>query len=108
MSSSASARSAGESDSRMLKRIIEELKEHTPFTAVGAVSGIALMVVVVLLDVSSGVSRAIFFTLHPAHVVLSALATTAMFRKYSRAGPLAALLVGYSGAIAIATLSDAL
>lgn len=108
MSSSASAHSAGESDSRMLKRIIEELKEHTPFTAFGAISGIIIMVLVVLLNVSPGVSETIFYTLHPAHVVLSAMVTTAMFRKYSRAGPLAALLVGYSGAIGVATISDAL
>ncbi len=91
----------------MLRLIISELKEHAPFTAFGAITGVIIMVIIVLANVSSGVSQAIFFTLHPLHVVFSALATTAMYRKYGSRRVWAVLLVGYFGSIGIATLSDA-
>ncbi|MFC2002465.1 hypothetical protein ACFLV4_00740 [Chloroflexota bacterium] len=54
------------------------------------------------------ISNAIFYTLHPLHVVLSALATTAMFKRYGHGNIWLAILVGYSGSIGIATLSDAI
>ena len=65
------------------------------------------MVIVVLVNLPSGISEAVFYTLHPAHVVLSAIATTAMYKKYGDGKVWAAILVGYVGAIGIATLSDA-
>ena len=90
----------------MLRRIADELRHHVPFTAVGAVSGIIIMVIIVLADVPAHVSHAAFHTLHPLHVVLSGLVTTAMYRKYSGKKIWAAVLIGYSGSIGIATLSD--
>ncbi len=93
--------------SEMLRLITNELKEHAPFTAFGAITGIAVMAIVVVADVSSGISQTIFYTLHPLHIVLSALATTAMYRKYGSRRVWAVLLVGYFGSIGIATLSDA-
>jgi len=92
----------------MLKRIAGELKEHVPFTALGAVSGIAIMVIIVFVNVPSQVSQAVFHTLHPLHVVLSALTTTAMYRKYGNSKIWAAILIGYFGSIGIATISDAI
>lgn len=92
----------------MLRQIADELREHAPFTAFGAISGIIIMVFVVLLNVSPGVSETIFYTLHPAHVVLSAMVTTAMYRKYGGGKVWVAVLVGYVGAIGVATISDAL
>ena len=92
----------------MLKRIAGELKEHVPFTALGAVSGIAIMVIIVFANVPSQVSQAVFHTLHPLHVVLSALTTTAMYRKYGNSKIWAAILIGYFGSIGIATISDAI
>ena len=92
----------------MLKRIAGELKEHAPFTALGAVSGIAIMVIIVFANVPSQVSQAVFHTLHPLHVVLSALTTTAMYRKYGNSKIWAAILIGYFGSIGIATISDAI
>ena len=62
----------------MGKRIAHELKEHAPFTALGAVSGIIIMVIVVLGDVPSHISQTAFYVSHPLHVLLSALVTTAM------------------------------
>ncbi|MFC2056033.1 hypothetical protein ACFLTO_00465 [Chloroflexota bacterium] len=92
----------------MLKRIASELKEHAPFTALGAVSGIIIMVIIVFGNVPSYISQAVFYSLHPLHVVLSALVTTAMYRKYSDRKLWTAVLVGYFGSIGIATLSDAI
>ena len=92
----------------MLKRIASELKEHAPFTALGAVSGIAIIALIVFANVPSQISRLIFYSLHPAHVVFSALVTTAMYRKYGNGKIWSAILVGYLGSIGVATLSDAL
>ena len=92
----------------MLRRIAGELKEHAPFTALGAASGIIVMLIIVFGNVLSQVSEAAFHTLHPLHVMLSALTTTAMYRKYGNSKIWAAILVGYSGSIVIATLSDAM
>ncbi|MFC1941220.1 hypothetical protein ACFLWL_02275 [Chloroflexota bacterium] len=92
----------------MLRRIAGELGHHISFTALGAVSGIIIMVIVVLANVPAQVSQATFYSLHPLHVVLSALTTTAMYRKYSKGKIWAAILIGYSGSIGIATLSDAI
>jgi hypothetical protein len=91
----------------MLRRILSELKEHAPFTAIGAVTGIALMVIIVFTHVPARISEAVFYTLHPLHVVLSALVTTALYRRYSRGRLWAAILIGYLGSVGIATLSDA-
>jgi len=92
----------------MLKRIANELKRHAPFTAFGAVTGIIIMVVVVFGHISRELSQAIFYTLHPVHVVLSALVTTAIYMRYRKSKIWMAILIGYTGSIGIATLSDAI
>ena len=56
----------------------------------------------------------LFYVFHPAHVLLSALATAAMYKKhaFSKNSPLKNIfflfLIGYLGAIAVATISDSL
>jgi len=92
----------------MLRRILQELKAHAPFTALGAVTGIIIMVIILITDVSASISEAVFYTLHPLHVVLSALVTTAIYRRYSQGRLWAAVLIGYFGSVGIATLSDAI
>ena len=92
----------------MFGRIAGELRRHAPFTALGALSGTAIMAMIAFGDIPSGASHTIFYTLHPMHVVLSALATTAMYVKYRRARFWAAVLIGWTGSIGIATLSDAI
>ncbi len=104
MSSSGGARTAR----KMIRRILSELKEHVPFTALGAVTGIIIMVIVVFADVPSQISEAAFYTLHPLHIILSALVTTAMYIRYSKGKLWAAILIGYFGSISICTLSDAI
>jgi len=92
----------------MLRRIASELAEHAPFTALGAATGIVLMVIIVWVNVPTQISYTSFYTLHPLHVVLSALVTTAMYRKYGGSRVWAAILIGYFGSIGIATLSDSI
>ena len=91
-----------------LKLAARELVSHAPFTALGAAAGIIIMVVIVFTHASREISNALFYTLHPMHVVLSALATTAMYRQNSRGKLWMAILIGYTGSIGIATLSDAI
>lgn len=92
----------------MLKRIAYELTRHAPFTALGAVTGVIIMTIIVFGNVPPKISYTTFYTLHPLHVILSALATTAMYQRYSHGKIWAVILVGYFGSIGIATLSDAL
>ncbi len=92
----------------MLRRIANELREHALFTTFGAVTGIIIMVIIIFGNVPSQVSQTAFYTLHPLHIVLSALATTAMYKKYGNGKIWVAILIGYTGSIGIATLSDAI
>jgi len=91
----------------MLRRIVKELRTHAPYTALGALSGIIIMTIIAYGNVPSQVSYIVFYTLHPIHVVLSALATTAMYARYKRCKLWLALLIGWTGSIGIATISDA-
>jgi hypothetical protein len=88
--------------------VVKELKNHAPFTLLGTLSGITLMVIIVFAGIPGTVSEWLFWIFHPFHVLLSALATVAMYRLYKPAGIGSAILVGYFGAIGIATLSDCL
>ena len=90
----------------MLKNIPRELKAHAPFTAVGALTGIVIMVVLVHARVPRSASSTLFWAFHPLHVLLSAMVTAAMYRLHSKGGIVGTILVGYAGSIGIATLSD--
>jgi hypothetical protein len=92
----------------MGKRIAHELREHAPYTALGAVSGIIIMVIVVLGNVPSHISQTAFYVSHPLHVLLSALVTTAMYMRYRKGKFWAAVLIGWTGSIGVATISDAI
>ncbi len=90
----------------MLKQIANELKKHAPFTFLGAITGIIIMAVIAFANVPPEISHTLFYILHPVHVVLSALVTTAMYKRHSKGKLWAAILIGYAGSIGIATLSD--
>lgn len=92
----------------MLRRIVLELTEHTPFTLLGAVIGILLMVIIQYANTPADVSEALFYTFHPLHIVFSALVTTAIYRKQKKSKLWLIVIVGYTGSIGIATLSDAI
>lgn len=87
------------------KTLTNELKEHIPFTLAGAVSGILLMVVFNRFFAGQGYK--LFMVFHPLHVVLSAFATTLLYRlRAPDSSILKIIIVGYVGAIGVATISD--
>jgi hypothetical protein len=88
--------------------IVNELKQHAPFTALGTLTGIVLMAVIIKAQIPRETSAVLFWTCHPAHVFLSALVTTAMYRLHGNRGFWKTLAVGYFGSVGIATLSDSI
>lgn len=91
------------------EQIAIQLKHHAPFTIVGALTGIAIMMVIVYASVEPEVSEGLFWTFHALHVLLSALTTTAMYRLNTKKARLwATVVIGYVGSVGIATLSDSL
>ena len=92
----------------MSRAILEQLKNHAPYTALGAVTGIIIMVIVVVGKVPVGVSQTIFYSLHPIHILLSAVATTSIYMKYRSEKIWMVVLVGWTGSLGIATISDAI
>ncbi len=88
-----------------LGHVYHELKHHAPFTMLGAVLGVVFMLA--FRNISTEGSGVLFGIFHPAHVILSAMVTAALFRMHRRdAGFVKVLLIGYIGSIGIATLSD--
>jgi len=85
-----------------------ELKAHAPFTAFGTLTGIVIMAAFIQYQVPKEISSTLFWTLHPLHVLISALVTTAMYRMYTGGGIWRTILIGYFGSVGIATLSDSL
>ncbi|HQL98402.1 MAG TPA: hypothetical protein PLS33_09690 [Smithella sp.] len=85
-----------------------ELKAHAPFTAFGTLTGIVIMAAFIQYQVPKEISSTLFWTLHPLHVLISALVTTAMYRMYAGGGIWRTILIGYFGSVGIATLSDSL
>jgi hypothetical protein len=92
----------------MLRRVGLELRLHAPFTAVGTLTGVAIILVVMWTEVPRFVSRDLFWTLHPLHVLLSALVTASIYRLRGSGKLWATIAVGYLGSIGIATLSDSI
>jgi len=89
-----------------LQTIITELRNHAPYTFFGTLTGIVIFSLLRQLKASREISIGLFWTLHPTHVLLSALVTTAMYRLHERRSFWATILIGYFGSIGIATLSD--
>jgi hypothetical protein len=91
----------------MFKIIVKELKNHVPFTSLGALTGIVMMLL--LYRIPFEISYNIYYILHPIHVLLSAFTTAALYIIYKgnkRKNLWMIILVGYLGSIGIATLSD--
>lgn len=86
--------------------IFKELRSHIPFTFLGTLTGIGIMLVILAADVPRSALKSIFWVMHPAHVILSAWVTTAMYRLRDGAVLWRILCVGYAGSVGIATLSD--
>ncbi len=90
------------------KQILAELRRHAPFTTLGAMSGIVIMLIFYRLP--GKVAFNIFYVLHPIHVILSALVTASMYKLHveKRCKLWILILIGYTGSIGIATLSDSI
>lgn len=88
--------------------IFKELRAHAPFTAMGTVAGIALLLALFGAGIPIPSAAPLFGILHPLHVLLSAQATTATCRRQCGGGLWRLLWVGYLGSVGIATLSDCL
>jgi TctA family transporter len=93
--------------SKQLKQIAIELKEHIPFTALGAVTGVIFMLI--FRHIGHSASHTLFAIFHPGHVLLSAMVTASMFKLHRKQTKLwVVLIIGYVGSIGIATLSDSI
>jgi hypothetical protein len=64
------------------------------------------MALIIHVHVSRDVSAILFWTFHPIHVFLSALVTASMYRLHGGGSIWRTALIGYVGAIGIATVSD--
>jgi len=87
------------------RRVLTELKRHAPFTSLGALTGVGVMVALVLLRIPHETSALVFDVLHPMHVLFSAVVTAALYRRYKR-NLLFTVIIGYVGSVGIGTLSD--
>jgi hypothetical protein len=92
---------------KKLTPILNELKNHSPFTLFGALTGIICMLL--FRNLAHDISLRIFYVFHPAHVLLSGIVTTSIFQHYAgRQRFLTIFLIGFLGSIGIGTLSDSL
>ncbi len=88
-----------------IRHIAAELKGHAPFTMLGALTGIAVMLIFKISG--SPYARTLFSIFHPGHVLLSAMVTASIFQLHRKAKNfILVLIIGYVGSIGIATLSD--
>ena len=94
------------------RHIFRELRSHAPFTIFGAITGIIILIF--FRKLSPRISENIFYTLHPIHVVLSALVTASMYELHKcgrirgKCNLWVLLVIGYVGSVGIATMSDSL
>jgi hypothetical protein len=90
----------------MFKTVLYELRTHAPFTLLGTLTGMIILWISLTGQLSRSMFETLFWILHPAHVFLSALVTTAMYRRHAQGKILATLAIGYFGSVGIGTLSD--
>lgn len=99
----------------MIKQILTELRIHVPFTLFGAATGIIIMLVFQRLPQKTAYD--IFYVLHPIHVLLSALVTSAIYELHAcppgnhvrgKCNLWILFIIGYAGSVGIATLSDSI
>ncbi|MCK9243858.1 MAG: hypothetical protein M0P75_01170 [Candidatus Marinimicrobia bacterium] len=98
-----------------INKIISELRNHAPFTAMGALTGV--LIFIFIRNLSKDIAYNIFYILHPIHVVLSALVTASIYELHTcdcisgkclrgQCNLWKLGLIGYFGSVGIATLSD--
>lgn len=88
-----------------MKQIGRELRNHSPFTLIGAATGIVFMLAGQ--QWFKGQTETLFSIFHPLHVVLSAMVTASLFEMHRKMKNfLIILVIGVVGSIGVATLSD--
>ena len=88
--------------------IWRELRHHLPFTlVVSLIAGVLVALAFIFGWSSSKFLMGSFETIHPLHVLVSAAATAAIYKKYKKS-LLGAIFVGVVGAILIGSISDVL
>ena len=94
-----------------LKTILKEFRHHFPFTVFSTALGLIVVVfLTVLLKTRDPQGppvyfRQLFHLFHPLHILMSAIATTAMIWRYDRKA-VKAIVVGLVGSLGICGLSD--
>lgn len=90
-----------------VKVVFQELREHIPFTFLGATSGIILFIL--LRNIPYNMSFKLFYVFHPLHVLLSTFVTSSMYKLHKKNPNIFVFfLVGFVGPLLIATLSDSI
>ena len=91
----------------MIKNILQELKNHAPYTFMGALIGI--LIAFSLKNMEQSTTFKLFYIFHPLHVFLSAFITTSMYKLHKKNPKIIKLiLVGFIGSVGVATLSDSI
>lgn len=85
-------------------RIIEELREHIPFTFLATLVAI-ILVFLLKFTFTNNIAVESFEIFHPAHIFVSAITSTAIFYKYKKK-LFASIIIGLSASILLGTLSD--
>lgn len=86
--------------------VLCELRAHAPFTVLGMLTGMVILWISLIGQWSRSMLETLFWVLHPTHVLLSAMVTTAMYRRHNQGKISATLAIGYFGSVGIGTLSD--
>ncbi|MCA9399412.1 MAG: hypothetical protein KC618_06660 [Candidatus Omnitrophica bacterium] len=96
-----------------LKDITVELIHHLPYSIFGVVLAFLLLgilnFIVHIAQAEAEMPHAaeeMFHIFHPMHVLISAVATTAMFWKHDNRNVFKALIVGFLGSVTICGISD--
>lgn len=84
---------------------LSELKNHIPFTAGATLIAIILTALVYSKEPVVSYIFSLFYIMHPAHIIVSAIASSAIFYKYKN-NFFTAVLIGVSGSVIIGSLSD--
>jgi len=89
---------------KQTNNIVNELKQHLPFTAFATITAIAVFVIIQYYF-KVQISENLFEIFHPVHVIASAIVTAGIFYKH-KAKVIQALIIGISGALILGSLSD--
>ncbi len=88
----------------LFKKIIHELKNHSPFTLTATILAVGMVFCVNYL-IKINITEDVFHFFHFSHIVVSSMVSGALYYKYKK-NIINALAVGLIGSIIIGSLSD--